>query len=177
MDLDTLKRYSKGELTAKQFLAVHRDAGELLDLLQEHLRPSEYLSSVQDWPEPKMRQQHRHFLVLKTMMLITPLILVGGTAFIFENPITVFLIALAWLTAFALIGFIMLYRNVRARKSIQGKSVLVTTNRRLLRVWLDGSEEVQGWWLGESVDNHPMEPVSATIRFLIELELGKPSLN
>ncbi|MBI5058636.1 hypothetical protein HZB60_02505 [candidate division KSB1 bacterium] len=177
MDLDTLKRYSSGELTPKQFMAVHRQAGELLDLLQEHLRPNEFVSTVQDWPDPRNRHQARHFLVLKTMMLVTPLLIVGTTAFIFQDPVAVALALLSWLGLFGLVAVAMLWRRWRLQRLNPGQSVLVVTNRRMMRVWLDGSEEVQGWWLGDRSDDMPMEPVSGTIRFLLEMDLGEVSMN
>ena len=177
MDLDTLKRYSRGELTPKQFMAVHRQAGELLDLLQEHLRPNEFVSTVQDWPDPRSRHQARQFLVLKTMMLVTPLVIVGTTAFIFQDPLAVVIALLSWLGLFGLIAVAMLFRRWRMQLLAPDHSVLVVTNRRMMRVWLDGSEEVQAWWLGDRSDELPMEPVSPTIRFLLELELGEVNLN
>ncbi len=177
MDLDSLKRYSSGELTAKQFLAIHRDAGELLDLLQEYLKPGEYVTSVQDWPEPKHRSQVRQYFFLKTLMLVTPFVLMVGSAFILSSPRAVFFSAMIWFGLFGLAAVGMLWRRHRRKKSRIGKSVLVVSNRRMLRVWLDGSEDVQYWWLGEAPQAPLMEPVSDTIRLLLELELGKTSLN
>jgi hypothetical protein len=177
MDLDTLKRYSRGELTTRQFMAVHRQAGELLDLLQEHLRPSEFVNTVQDWPDPRMRHHARQFLVLKTMMLVTPLVVVGTTVVILRDPIAAAVAMLSWLALFGLVAVAMLWRRWRMQRLIPGSSVLVVTNLRMMRFWLDGSEEVQGWWLGDRSDELPMEPVSPTIRFLLELDLGEVNLN
>lgn len=177
MDLEQLKRFSSGELTAKQFLAIHRDAGELLDLLREHLKQSEFVSSVQDWPEPRHRGRIKQYFVLKTMMLITPLVLLSGVAFMVKDPVAVFISVMLWFAAFGAAAMWMLWSRQRRKQSRVGKSVLVATNRRLMRVWLDGSEEVQYWWLGEKPEDQLMDPVSDTIRLLLDLDLGKVSMN
>jgi hypothetical protein len=179
MDLDTLKRFTRGELTTKQFLSVHRDAGELLDLLYDNLGEHEFVTSVQDWPEPKRRSPARHFVVLKTMMLMTPLIfLFGGVAFLASGPVAALVTVLTLFGIFSAAAVFMLVSRLHSESGQEGKTVLVVTNRRLMRVWLDGSGEVQAWWLGEdSTENKPIEAVSPTIKFLLELDLGKVNLN
>ena len=177
MDLELLKRYASGELTAKQFLAFHKEAGELLDLLYEYLRPLEVVVSVQDWPEPRKRTPLRQFLLLKTMMLVTPVVMVGALTSVYRNPILGFTVVLGWLLVFSLLAFWQLYRRWQIKRSKSGMSVLIVTNQRLMRVWLDGSEEVQAWPLADEPELPPMEPVSSTIKLLLELDLGKISMN
>jgi hypothetical protein len=179
MNLDILKRYTSGELSTKQFLSVHRDAGELLDILYENLGEHEWVTSVQDWPDPKRKNPAAHFLVLKTMMLVTPLIfLLGGIAFLASGPMPALVTVLTLFGIFAGLAITMLISRMRTEHGQEGKTVLVVTNRRLMRVWLDGSGEMQAWWLGEdSSENVSIEAVSPTIKFLLELDLGKVNLN
>ena len=179
MDLETLKRFSAGELSPKQYLAVHQEAGELLDILQEHLGEHEWVTTVQDWPEPKRKQPGRNYMVLKTMILFTPLIfLAGGGAWYVGGPLGGVLTVLFLFGVFSAIAVAMLVERLRVDRKREGKSVLVVTNRRLMRVWLDGTEEVQAWWLGEdNTENIPIEAVSSTIKFLLELDLGKVNMN
>jgi hypothetical protein len=177
VDLETLKKFSAGDLTPKQYLAVHREAGELLEIFRDYLDPGEFLASLADWPAVRKRPR-RQFVVLKTMMLITPLVLAGSLFLIFASPLTVLTLALVWLGAFAVIATYQLVRRTQAQKSSEGRSVLAVTDRRLMRVWLDGSGEVQSWPLGDE-DKHaePIEPVPETVRLLLQLDLGKTSFN
>lgn len=178
MDLDTLKKYTSGNLDPKRFMAVHRDADELMEILFDHLGQNEIVVSVQDWPEPKRRNPAGQFLALKTMMLVTPVIIIGGTAFVSRDPMTVLFSVMVWLALFLSTAGVLLVRRSKRSKSRIGRTVLVITNRRLLRVWLDGTAEVQAWWLRESdPDSRSIDAVSPTIKFLLELELGEVSLN
>ena len=178
MDLDTLKKYSAGELSHKKFIAVHEEAGELLDLLYQNLGQSEYVASVQDWNEPKREKKLGQFVTLKTMMLFTPFIVVVGTAITARELMLGLGILGFWFTLCCLSAAYLLYQRTRVLKSKEGKSVLVVTNRRMMRVWLDGSETVQAWRLGSGHHKKkPIEPVPATIKLLLELDLGKPSEN
>jgi hypothetical protein len=176
VDLETLKKYSSGELNPRQFLAIHREAAELLEILHHYLHTGEYVKTVADWPEVRKRSQAKEYVVLKTMMLLTPLVFVGGTIFIFRAPHVVFLSALAWLALFGIIAMFQLLRRRQIEKSKQGRSVLVATNDRLARVWLDGSGDIQFWPLTEH-KAEPIEPVPETIRLLLFVDLGKTSLN
>ena len=119
MDLETLKKYSSGELTPKQFLAVHREAGELLDLLNEHLHKGEFVVSLADWPAVRKRAP-RQFVVLKTMMLVTPLVLIGGLAFVFQSPLAVLLSGIVWVAMFTVIAGVQLLHRERAKRSREG---------------------------------------------------------
>lgn len=171
-------KYSRGELPPKQFLAVHRDASELLELLHENLMSGEYLVSVTDWPAVRKRSSSRHYVVLKTMMLITPLVLVGGLALAMKSPFAALLSGLLWLAAFGVAAVVLLFQRARASKSREGRSVLVVTDRRLMRVWLDGSVEVQSFALGEEKKTaRESETVPETVRVLLRADLGKTSLN
>lgn len=134
------------------------------------------MNTVADWPEVRKRRQSREYLVLKTMMLLTPVVLVGGTVFMFRAPHIVLLSGLLWLGAFALIAVFQLLRNRMASKSREGRSVVVVTNDRLMRVWLDGSGDIQFWPLGQQ-KAEPIEPVPETVRLLLNVDLGKTSLN
>jgi hypothetical protein len=177
MDLDVLRKFSRGELAPKQFLSVYQDAGELLDILYEHLQPRELVVSVHDWPTPRRKPQTRQYFGLKTMLLITPLVLIGGSVFIFKYPLPVMISVAVWFAAFALVAFMQVHGKFRVERSREGKSVLVITNVRMIRVWLDGSEEVQSWPLKDDEPEEPMEPVSPTIKLLLEIDQGKISLN
>jgi hypothetical protein len=177
VDLDTLKKFSAGTLPPKQFMAVHRDAEELMEIFDTHLHPGEFVSSLADWPAVR-KKPRRQFVVLKTMMLLTPLVLVGSTAFIFSSPILTLNLALIWLAAFAVIAGFQLFHRNRTSKSTEGKSVVAVTNRRIMRIWLDGTGEVQFWPLGDDESKpEPVEPVPETVRLLLQLDLGKTSLN
>ena len=145
----------------------------MLEIFQEYLLPGEFLVSLADWPAVR-RKPRRQFVVLKTMMLATPLVLVGSTAFIFSSPLGVLYFALIWFAVFAAIATAQLITRAKAQKSSEGKSVLAVTNKRLMRVWLDGSDEVQSWPLGDDESEaEPMEPVPETVRLLLQLDLGK----
>lgn len=177
MDLVTLQKYSRGELSPKQFLQVHKDAGELLDILHERLHPGEYVVELSDWPSVRRRKQSRQWVVLKTMMLITPFVLVTGTAFARVSK-TAIPLMLVWLVVFAIIGIFQLLRRSKAQKSSEGRSVVAVTDRRLMRIWLDGSDEVQSWPLSPAKASEELiEPVPDTVRLLLDLDLGKTSLN
>lgn len=178
MDLDQLRKYSRGELAPKQFLAVYKDAGELLDLLYETLHPREVVVSVHDWPSPRKRTPSRQYFGLKTMLLVTPLVLIGGSVFIFSHPLPVLISVAVWFTVFAAVALTQILGKFRVERSREGKSVLVITNIRMIRIWLDGSEEVQSWNLkDEPQEGDPLEPVSPTIKLLLEIDQGKISLN
>jgi len=178
VDLDTLKKYSQGELSHRKFIAVHQEAGELLDLLYQNLDTSEYVVSVQDWHEPKRLRKLGQFVVLKTMMIFTPFIIVVGTAITAKSLALGLGILLSWLGLCGLSGLYLFLQRMAVLRSKEGKSVLVITNRRMMRVWLDGSETVQAWKLGEGRrKKKAIDPVPKTINLLIELELGKPSMN
>jgi hypothetical protein len=178
VDLETLMKYSRGELPPKQFLAVHLDASELLDLLNENLMSGEYLVSVADWPAVRKRTSLRQYTALKTLMLMTPLVVIGGVALAINSPLAALLSGLLWLGAFAVLAVGLLLRRLRAAKSRQGRSVVVVTDRRLMRVWLDGSGELQSFALGEekktSLEN---DPVPETVRVLLRADLGRTSMN
>ena len=177
VDLDTLMKYSRGELSPKQFLAVHRDASELLDLLHENLLSGEYLVSVADWPAVRKRLSAR-FTVLKTMMLATPLVLVGGWILAMKSPFAALLSGLLWLAAFALAAIVLLVQRAQSSKSREGRSVLVVTDRRLMRIWLDGSDEIQSFALGEEKKTAlEADAVPETVRVLLRADLGNASLN
>ena len=178
IDLEMLKKYASGELKPKEFLAVHQDAGELLELLQEHLHPGEHVTSLAEWPLLPTRKQTRQYVMLKNMMLLTPFVLVGGAAFVFATPYAMLFTGLALFVVFAVVAMALALRRVRARKSRAGRSVLAVTNRRLLRIWLDGSGEVQYWMLGKQGETRaPLEPVPETVQLLLRLDLGETSLN
>jgi len=177
VDLATLQKYTRGELTPREFLAVHRIAGELLDVLQKRLHPGEYVVELSDWPSTRTRKQSRQYVLLKTMMLITPFVLVTGTAFALVSRTAVPLI-LTWLAFFAIVAVFQLLRRSQAQKSDVDRSVVAVTDRRLMRIWLDGTGEVQSWPLGpEKEDAEPIDPVPETVRLLLDLDLGKTSLN
>lgn len=177
VDLETLRKYSRGDLTPKQYLAVHRDAGELLEILQKRLCPGEYVAELSDWPSVRSRRHTRQYVVLKTMMLITPFVLVTGTAFALVSRTAVPLI-LTWLAFFALIAVFQLLRRTMGQKSASDRSVVAVTDRRLMRIWLDGSGEVQSWPLSPNKETaEVIEPVPETVRLLLDLDLGKTSLN
>lgn len=178
MDLDVLRKYSRGELPPKQFLSVYKDAGELLDLLYEHLQSRELVVSVHDWPTPRRKPSTRQYFALKTMLLVTPLVLIGGSVFIFSHPLPVIISVAVWFMAFAIVALAQIFGKFHVERSREGKSVLVITNARLMRVWLDGTEEVQSWSLkDDKSEDETMEPVSPTIRLLLEIDQGKISLN
>src|SRR5512143_1638853 len=109
MDLDQLKRFSRGELPPKQFLSVYKDAGELLDLLYEHLQPREVVVSVHDWPSPRRKPASRQYFGLKTMLLVTPVVLVGGSVFIFSHPLPVLISVAVWFLAFAIVALTQIF--------------------------------------------------------------------
>ena len=176
MDLDQLRKFSRGELPPKQFLGVYKDAGELLDLLYEHLQRGELVCSIHDWPTPR-RKPRRQYFALKTMLLITPFVLIGGSVFIFSHPLPVMLSVAAWFFVFALIALAQIFGKFRVERSREGKSVLVLTSIRMIRIWLDGSEEVQSWPLKDETETEKFEPVSPTIKLLLEIDQGKVSLN
>lgn len=178
IDLDTLQRYSRGELSHKTFLAVHQDAGELLDLLFQNLNQAEHVVSIQDWPLPRRLKRLGQFFVLKTIMLFTPFCLIVGAAIAQQAPILGMSLMFGWLGLCIFGGGFLLWDRYRVNKSKDGKSVLVITNRRMMRIWLDGSETVQAWWLTDDPNKKkPLEPVSSTVNLLLELDLGKPSQN
>lgn len=159
-------------------MAVHQEAGELLDLLFQNLNQAENVVSIQDWPLPRRQKKLGQFFVLKTMMLFTPFCLIVGAGMMRTMPTLGMSLMLGWLGLCLLGGGFLLWERYRVQKSKDGKSVLVITNRRMMRIWLDGSETVQAWWLTDDPNKKkPLEPVSTTITFLLELELGKPSLN
>lgn len=178
LDLDTLQRYSRGDLSAKTFMAVHQEAGELLDLLFQNLSQAEEVVSIQDWPLPRRQKRLGQFFVLKTMMLFTPFCLIVGGAIAQNTPALGMSIMLGWLALCLFGGGYLLWDRYRVLKSKDGKSVLVITNRRMMRIWLDGSETVQAWWLTDDPNKKKrLEPVSSTVNLLLELDLGKPNLN
>jgi hypothetical protein len=178
LDLDTLKKFSAGELSHKKFIAVHEEAGELLDLLYQNLAQSEYVVSVEDWHEPKRVKKLGQFFTLKTMMLFTPFIIIVGTAITTKDLLFGLGILGFWFTLCGLSAAYLLHQRTRVLKSKEGKSVLVVTNRRMMRVWLDGSETVQAWRLGSGHHKKKaVEQVPETIKLLLELDLGKPSDN
>lgn len=178
IDLDTLQRYSRGELSHKTFMAVHQEAGELLDLLFQNLNKAEHVVSIQDWPLPRRQKRLGQFFVLKTMMLFTPFCLIVGAAIAQNSPALGMTMMLGWLSLCLIGGAYLLWDRYRVLKSKDGKSVLVITNRRMMRIWLDGSETVQAWWLTDDPNKKKaLEPVSGTIKLLLELDLGKPNLN
>jgi len=177
VDLITLQKYSRGELTPREFLAVHQIAGELLDILHERLHPGEHVVELSDWPATRSRKQARQFVALKTMMLLTPFVLITGTAFALHSR-EAELLPFLWLAAFAVIAVIQLMRRSKAQKSPAGRSVVAVTDKRLMRIWLDGSGEVQFWPLSRDKDDSELiEPVPETVRLLLDLDLGKTSLN
>ena len=176
MYLDQLRKFSRGELPPKQFLSVYKDAGELLDLLYEHLQPRELVVSVHDWPSPRRKPSTRQYFGLKTMLLITPVVLIGGSVFIFSHPLPVLISVALWFLAFAIVALTQVFGKFRVERSREGKSVLIITNVRMIRIWLDGSEEVQSWPLKDE-KSPEMEPVSPTIKLLLEIDQGKISLN
>ncbi len=177
MDLEILRKYTRGELTPKQYLAVHRDAGELMDILQKRLCPGEYVVELSDWPSVRSRKQARQYVMLKTMMLVTPFVLITGTAFALVSKTAVPLI-LAWLAFFAVIAVFQLVRRGQAQRLATDRSVVAVTDRRLMRIWLDGSGEVQSWPLSPDKESSELiEPVPETVRLLLDLDLGKTSLN
>lgn len=179
MDLETLMKYSRGELPPKQFLAVHLDASELLDVLNENLMSGEFLVSVADWPAVRKRKSLRQYTALKTLMLITPLVVVGGLVLAMNSPLAALLSGLLWLGAFGVIAVGLLLRRWKAGKSREGRSVVVVTDRRLMRVWLDGSGEMQSFALGEEKKTARLEgePVPETVRVLLRADLGRTSMN
>ncbi|MFZ5434118.1 MAG: hypothetical protein ACOZB3_10135 [Calditrichota bacterium] len=178
VDLDTLKQFARGELSTKQFLAVYRDAGDLLELLQKHLHPGEYVTSIAEWPVTPTRKQIRQYANLKNLMLATPFILVGGASFMFASPFAILYTGVVLAVLFLAVAAYLLVRRSRARRSRQGRSVLTVTSRRIMRIWLDGSGDVQSWLLHTEGKSHePMEPVPETIQLLLQLDLGKVSLN
>ncbi|MDD5088937.1 MAG: hypothetical protein PHI18_09100, partial [bacterium] len=167
-----------GELKPKEFLAVHKDAGELLELLQEHLHPGEFVTSLAEWPQLPTRKQTRQYVMLKNLMLVTPFVLVGGAAFMFASPFAMLVTGLVLFVLFATAAMGLALRRARMRKSRAGRSVLAVTNRRIMRIWLDGSGEVQYWMLGpHDKPAEPHEPVPETVRLLLRLDLGETSLN
>jgi hypothetical protein len=177
VDLVTLQKYSRGELTPKEYLAVHRDAGELLEVLQKRLCPGEYVVELSDWPSVRSRRETRQYVMLKTMMLITPFVLVTGTAFAMVSR-TAIPLMLTWLVVFAAIAVYQLLRRAQVQKSSDGRSVVAVTDRRLMRIWLDGSGEVQSWPLSpDKAAGELVEPVPETVRLMLDLDLGKTSLN
>jgi hypothetical protein len=155
---------------------VHREAGELLDLLHEHLHKGEDVVTLADWPAAR-RRAPRQFLALKTMMLVTPLVLVGGLAFVFRSPLAVLLSGIVWVAMFTVIAGLQLLGRERAKRSREGRSVVVVTDRRLMRIWLDGTGEVQSFALAEEKAAEVVEPVPETVRVLLQVDLGKTSLN
>ena len=178
IDLDTLQRYSRGELSHKTFMAVHQEAGELLDLLFQNLSQAEHVVSIQDWPLPRRQKRLGQFFVLKTMLLFTPFCLIVGAALAQKTPTLGFTMMFGWLGLCLIGGGYLLWDRYRVMKSKDGKSVLVITNRRMMRIWLDGSETVQAWSLTDDPNKKKrLEPVSSTIKLLLELDLGKPNLN
>ncbi|MBU0691234.1 hypothetical protein KKC97_10470 [bacterium] len=178
MDLDTLKKFSAGELGHKKFIEVHEEARELLDLLYQNLAQAEYVVSVQDWHEPKRTKKLSQFIVLKTMMLFTPFVIVVGTAITSKDLHAGLIILGLWLALCGLSSVYLLIKRSHILKSKEGKSVLVITNRRMMRVWLDGSEAVQAWRLGIGHrKKKAIDPVPETIKLLLELDLGQPSDN
>ncbi|MCC6476955.1 hypothetical protein IT157_07850 [bacterium] len=178
LDLDTLKRYSLGELPHKKFLEVHQDAGELLDLLYANLNRAEHVVSIEDWPLPRRQKRMGQFVALKTMMLFTPFCLIVGAAMLGGYPVLGAAIMFGWLALCFFGAAFLLWQRSRVAKSKDGRSVLVITNKRMMRVWLDGSETVQAWWLTDDPGKKKLnEKVSSTTALMLELELGKPSLN
>jgi len=178
VDLETLKKYSQGELTPREFLAVHRQAGELLDLLYAHLATGEHVVTVADWPSAPRVSPARRFLALKTMLLLTPLVLIGGSILMFSSPRVALLSVMSWLLFFAIIAALQLIVRARAHRLLRGESVLVVTNHRLMRVWLDGSSEIQSFAAtDEKSAPQPVEAVPETVRLLLQVDLGKTSLN
>ena len=118
------------------------------------------------------------FFVLKTMMLFTPFVLIVGAAIEPTARVLGLSLMFGWLALCLLGGSYLLWDRQRAKRSRDGKSVLVITNRRMMRIWLDGSETVQAWWLTDDPNKKKrLEPVSDTIKLLLELDLGKPSHN
>jgi hypothetical protein len=112
------------------------------------------------------------------MMLFTPFVIIVGTAITSKDLMFGLGILGFWLTLCGLSAAYLLYQRTRVLKSKEGKSVLVITNRRMMRVWLDGSETVQAWRLGSGHHKKKhIEPVPETIKLLLELDLGKPSHN
>ena len=171
-------KYSRGELPPREFLAVHRDASELLDILNENLLTGEYLVTVADWPAVRKRTPSRQFVVLKTLMLITPLVLVISLMLAYKSPAAALIVGLSWLLLFSLIALGQLWRRMRDQKSREGRSVVIVTDRRLMRVWLDGSGEIQSFPLaGEKSRRANVEPVPETVRVLLRADLGKTFLN
>lgn len=176
MDLETLQKYSRGELSPKQYLAVHQDASELLEILHSRLHPGEYVVELSDWPSVRKRREERQYMVLKTMMLITPFVIVTGTAFAPYSRFALFLLLL-WLFAFGTIAVFQIVRRTKAQKAPENRSVVAVTDRRLMRIWLDGSGEFQSWPLSPGKHAQLIEPVPDTVRLLLDLDLGKTSLN
>jgi len=159
-------------------MAVHQDAGELLDLLFQNLNQAEHVVSIEDWPLPRRQKRLGQFFVLKTMMLFTPFVLLVGAAMVKTEHVVGLSLMFGWLALCFIGGGYLLWDRYRVKKSRDGKSVLVITNRRMMRIWLDGSETVQAWWLTDDPNKKkPLEPVSDTIKLLLELDLGKPSHN
>jgi hypothetical protein len=176
VDLDTLQKYSRGELNPKQYLAIHQDASELLEILHSRLHTGEYVVELSEWPTVRTRRQARQYMMLKTMMLITPFVVVTGTAFAPHSKAALGFL-LVWLAAFAVIALFQILRRNRTAKAQGGRSVVLVTDRRLLRVWLDGTREVQSWPLNPDKNAHLIEPVPETVRLLLDLDLGKTSMN
>lgn len=171
-------KYSRGDLPPKQFLAVHRDASELLDLLNENLVTGEYLVSVADWPAVRKRSSQRQYSILKILMLVTLLMVVTGLALVMKSPLAALVSSMLFVAVFSVIAGGLLLRRMRESKSREGRSVVVVTDRRLMRIWLDGTDEVQSFALGEEKKtNFESEPVPETVRLLLRTELGKTSLN
>jgi hypothetical protein len=177
LDLEILKKFSSGQLPPRQYLAVHREAAELLEILHEHLHPGEFVVTLTEWPHTRPRLYARQYLTLKTMMLLTPVVLVGGLIFAYAHPLWVLLSGLTWFTLFAGIAVIQLVRRTHAKRSREGRSVVAVTQRRIMRIWLDGTGEVQSWPLGKETSAPPLEPVSDTVKLLLHLDLGRISLN
>jgi hypothetical protein len=176
VDLETLQKYSRGELNPKQYLAIHQDAAELLEILHARLHTGEYVVELSEWPSVRTRRQARQYMVLKTMMLITPFVVVTGTAFAPYSKLALAFLLL-WLMAFAVIAVFQMLRRASVQKAMGGRSVVIVTDRRLMRIWLDGSREVQSWPLSPGKNAELIEPVPETVRLLLDLDLGKTSLN
>jgi hypothetical protein len=176
VDLDTLQKYSRGELTPKQYLAVHADASELLEILHSRLYSGEYVVELSDWPSVRKRRDEKQYMMLKTMMLITPFVIVTGTAFAPYSRLALFFL-LFWLLAFGAIAVFQILRRTKLQKTPEGHSVVVVTDKRLMRIWLDGSGEFQSWPLSPDKHSQLIEPVPETVRLMLDLDLGKTSLN
>jgi hypothetical protein len=179
MDLETLKKYSSGDLPHRQYLAVHREAAELLEILHEHLHPGEFVVTLTDWPAARPRPTGRQYMALKTMMLLTPFVLVCGFLLAASYPEWALLSGITWFAMFTGVAMVQLImRRSSASKSREGRSVVAVSRQRIMRIWLDGSGEFQSWPLGKDKSElPPMEPVSDTIKLLLHLDLGNISLN